>query len=131
MCTVGETWGGGRKNWKAGNNINTLLYIKLTANKDLLYSTGRSTQQSVITYMGKKEQIHVYAGSIDFAVHLKIIQHWKSTIRQKFFLKKKRKKELFHGSSHHGTVETNPARTHEVIGWIPGLTQWIEDPALP
>ena len=32
-------------------------------NKDLLYSTGNSTQYSVITYMGKeseKEWIHVH-----------------------------------------------------------------------
>ena len=26
-------------------------------------------------------------------------------------------------SSHHGTVETNPTRNHEVAGSIPGLTQ--------
>ena len=44
-------------------NIYTLLYIKLIINKDLLYSTGNSTQYSVITSMGKepkKEWIYVY-----------------------------------------------------------------------
>ena len=33
-------------------------------------------------------------------------------------------------SSYCGTVETNPTRSHEVVGSIPSLAQWVKDPAL-
>ena len=54
---------GGEANWKIGIDIYTLLYIKQRTNKDLPYSTGNSTQYSVMAYMGKeskKEWIYVY-----------------------------------------------------------------------
>ena len=47
-------------NWKIGIDIYTLLYIKLITNKDLLYSTGNSTQYSVMAYMGKQSKKNGY-----------------------------------------------------------------------
>ena len=32
-----------------------------------------------------------------------------------------------YGSSHHGAAEANPTRSHEVLGLIPGLAQWVKD----
>ena len=34
------------------------------------------------------------------------------------------------GSSRCCAEETNPTRNHEVTGLIPGLTQWVKDPAV-
>ena len=38
---------------------------------------------------------------------------------------KKKKKDF--RSFHHGSAEMNVTRKHEVVGSIPGLTQWVRD----
>ena len=45
--------GGGGISQEFEINIDTLLYIKQIINKDLLQSTGNSTQYSVVTYLRK------------------------------------------------------------------------------
>ena len=52
-------------------------------NKNLMYSTGNSTQYSVTAYMGKelkKKKEWIYVQLIHFAVYLKLTQHCKSTM---------------------------------------------------
>ena len=41
--------GGGAGNWGIGSDIYTILRIKQITNENLLYSTGNSTQCSVVT----------------------------------------------------------------------------------
>ena len=48
----------------------------------------------------------------------------------KIFCWSKIKIKIFR-SSHHGAAETNLTRNYEVVGSIPGLAQWVKDPALP
>ena len=91
---VAKREGDGRGlDWKFWINRYTLLYIKQINNKDLLYTTEKYIQYFLITCNGKeseKEYIymyiytHVYMNHV--AVHLKLIQHCKSTILQ--FLKR-------------------------------------------
>ena len=87
MDTKGEMW---------GINIYTVLYIKQIINKDQLYSTGNSTQYSVVTYMEREsemEWIYVCVQLNHFAVHMKLIQHYKSIILQ-YIKKLSFKKEM-------------------------------------
>ena len=47
---------GGGINWKIGIDIYTLLYIKYITNKNLLNSTGNSSQYTVMIHMGKESK---------------------------------------------------------------------------
>ena len=63
----------------------TRLCLKQISNKDLLYSSGSSAQDSVITYMGKefeKEEIYIYVELNHFPVRLKLTQHCEATMLQ-------------------------------------------------
>ena len=42
--------------WETGTDTYMLLCIKQITNKNLLYSTGNSTQYSVMAYMGKESK---------------------------------------------------------------------------
>ena len=55
-CLPGVEMGKGMegKMGRSGLNTHSAIYIKQIINKDLLYSTGNSTQYSVIMYMGKE-----------------------------------------------------------------------------
>ena len=71
--------GGGRG--KSEEHTHTTIY-KIT-NKDLLYSTGNSTQYPVINHNGKEyEKEYIYVKRNHFAVQQKLTQHYKSTILQ-------------------------------------------------
>ena len=86
------------KNWEDRNNVYMCVYIQRERERErhihyinqmmkenlLLqcYSTGKYTQQFVITYMEKKEWTYLYILLIHFAVYLKLIQHCMTTILQ-------------------------------------------------
>ena len=56
----------------------TQLYVKWITNKDLLYSTGNSSQYYVAAWMGGQfggEWMHVYVWLSHIAVPLKLSRH--------------------------------------------------------
>ena len=63
MVTKGETWEENTSQY-TGIDIYTLLYINQITNKNLMYSTGNSTQYSVKIYVGKESEkkmdIYIY-----------------------------------------------------------------------
>ena len=79
----GGEWGG--MNWEIGIDIYTLLCVKQITNKNLLYSTGNSTQFSVPNEKEIKKMwgdIHVYIELIHFSVQQKVTQHCKAPTLQ-------------------------------------------------
>ena len=59
-------------NWEIGTDIYTLLYIKqISIDKDLLYSTGNSTQWSVLAYT-EKESYKKKQGFWDYIININV-----------------------------------------------------------
>ena len=56
LMVSGGEWEWGGINWETGIDIYTLLYIKETANKDLLCSIRNSSQYCIIIYIGKESK---------------------------------------------------------------------------
>ena len=76
-------------NEQAGISIHTRPWIKEMTNKDPRFRTGMSAPSSAVTYTGKeseKECLCVYAERIHFAVHLKLMNSSKATLRHKNFI---------------------------------------------
>ena len=94
--------------------------------KDYLFSfiyMHTHTHTHTYVYMFFKFKIKPRAGDFHFW------PRW--TNREQIYLPLKTTEKNWTRSSHCGTVETNPTRNHEVSGSIPGLAQWVKDPASP
>ena len=50
----------GETDWEFGTDMYTVLYLKQTTNKDLLYSTGNSAQYPGINHNGKEYKKRTY-----------------------------------------------------------------------
>ena len=108
--------------WGFGIGICTWWYMEWLASGDLLYSTGNSSQYSVIIHMGKdseKEWIPIHVNS----VRLLYSRNYHSIVNQLCFIKilKTKKKKW---SSHCGTMGLVVPLEHWDIGsliWHGGL----------
>ena len=72
-------------NWEIGINIYIIQYIKQITNKNLLYSTGNFTQNSMVTQMSRKSKKEGISISINIYTYI-LTQQCTATIFQ-FFLK--------------------------------------------
>ena len=64
-------------------DIDTIkLYIKQITNKDIIYSTGNSTQYLVITHSREESENESVIYNSHLAVYMKKTQHCKSTMLQ-------------------------------------------------
>ena len=80
----------------------------------------------LVLYLGKDECKHSTACWGEAACCIFSLRCWISSSVPQFTYE-----ETVNRSSHCGTVEMNPTRNHEVASSIPGLAQWVKDPALP
>ena len=68
----------GERDREFGMDMYTLLYLKWTTNKDLLYNTWNSAQCYVAAWMGGefgREWVPIYVWLSPFTVHLQLSQH--------------------------------------------------------
>ena len=63
----------------------------------------------------------------EFNYHFFLYSPW---VKNFFTFLSSRGKKTNNRSSHCGSAVMNPASLREDTGWIPGLAQWVEDPAL-